>query len=90
MFRSASCRWVAAFALVLCLSSLAPAWAAGSARQPSPAAPAAAAVQHAGALATAWAWLQGLVAKAAGQPGGRHIVIDVGICNDPNGQCTGG
>ncbi len=84
MSRSALPRCVAAFVLVLCLISLAPAWAAGKSLPQAPSA-APAAAQHAGALAAVWSWLQALVEKAPGQPGGRHFVIDAGNCNDPNG-----
>ena len=88
MSRSALPRCVAAFVLVLCLLSRAPAWAAGKSLPEAPSA-APAAAQHAGALATVWSWLQALVGKAAAQPGGRHFVIDAGLCNDPNGGHCG-
>ena len=87
MSRSALSRCVAVLILILCLGSLAPAWA--SARPEPSTAPATAAVQHAGALTSLWVWLQALVGKATGQPGGHHFVIDKGCANDPNGQPSG-
>jgi hypothetical protein len=89
MFRSALPRCVAVLTLVLCLSSLAPAWASGKTGPLPVRTPAPAAAQHAGALTTLWNWLQALVGKPAGQSGGTHLVIDIGACNDPNGNCHG-
>ena len=89
MSRSALSRCVTVFVLVLCLSSLAPVWASGKAGSVPPGAPApAAAAQHPGVLATVWSWLEALVGKSAGQPGGHHIVIDKGCSIDPNGHCS--
>jgi hypothetical protein len=88
MSRFALPRCVAAFVLVLCLISLAPAWASGGAHPPAPTTPAAATTQHDGTLATVWSWLQALMGKPAGQPGGRHMVIDKGCAIDPNGHCN--
>ena len=95
MVRSALLRCVPALTLILililCSSSLAPAWAAGNHPRPQPpGAPATATVQHAGAVTALTAWLQALAGKVAGQLGGHHFVVDKGICIDPNGlPCTG-
>ncbi|HYL06411.1 MAG TPA: hypothetical protein VE075_10245 [Thermoanaerobaculia bacterium] len=88
MSRSALPRCVAVSVLVLSLSSLAPAWASGKARPLAPGTPAAGAHEHAGAPVTFWSWLEALVGKAAGQPGGPRIVVEKGCANDPNGQCN--
>ena len=89
MPRSALSRCVAVFALILCLSALAPAWASGNARPHASGAAAPAAVQHAGALTALWTWLQTLAGKAPVQGRGHHFSIDAGICNDPNGGHCG-
>lgn len=87
MFRSALPRCVAALALMLCLISLAPAWASGKTGPAPVRTPAPAAVRQAGAMTTLWTWWQALFGKPAGQSGGHHLVIDIGPCDDPNGNC---
>jgi hypothetical protein len=89
MFRSTP-RSVAALTLALCLSSLATAGASGKAAPVPVRTPAPAAVQHAGTLTTLWTWLQALVGNPAGQSGRHHLIIEIGPCNDPNGNCHGG
>ncbi|HVR07601.1 MAG TPA: hypothetical protein VMW75_06090 [Thermoanaerobaculia bacterium] len=88
MSRSALPRCIAVFVLVLCLISLAPAWASGKARPPVPSTPAPGVSQQAGVLASLWSWLEALAGKSAGEGGGHHMVIDKGCSIDPNGHCS--
>jgi hypothetical protein len=92
MDRSALSRCIPALSLslILCSTALAPAWAAGNTPRPQTAGvPAAATVQHPGAMAALSTWLQALAGKVAGRLGGHRFVVDKGICIDPNGlPCT--